>query len=155
MISLYQTRQTYQNSCPLDRCMTSDFPQRLAEYLGRARAQGLTQASLARDLQVSKQTMQAWRQGKNPPPLDKAAQLARALGVSLDELAGLSQPAASAHASAAEALVIELASTGLAEALARLDRDDEQLDLVAPDLMSVLRKAQRLTAELEARIAIA
>jgi transcriptional regulator with XRE-family HTH domain len=52
-------------------------------------AAGLTQARLARRSGVPLGSVRGYEQGVRTPGLDQAAKLARALGVSLDELAGL------------------------------------------------------------------
>jgi transcriptional regulator with XRE-family HTH domain len=58
-------------------------------------AVGLTQAELARRAGVRLRSLQEWEQGTRIPRFDRAVQLARGLGVSLDVLAGLAEtPAA-------------------------------------------------------------
>ena len=47
---------------------------------------GLTQADLARTVGVTRQTLLAIEQGKYSPTLELAFQLARAFGVTLDDL---------------------------------------------------------------------
>jgi transcriptional regulator with XRE-family HTH domain len=51
-------------------------------------AAGMTQASLAAAAGVSVRSYQQWELGVRTPLFDAAARIARALGVSLDELAG-------------------------------------------------------------------
>jgi transcriptional regulator with XRE-family HTH domain len=62
------------------------FPDRLRRL---RKAAGLSRESLALRAGCSWKSVQAWEQGRRgPPSLDLAAGLARALGVSLDVLAG-------------------------------------------------------------------
>lgn len=63
-----------------------EFAKRLQEFRMRA---GLSQSGLAEKSGVSVRTLQEYEQGKMVPSIDKAAKLAQALGVSLDELAGI------------------------------------------------------------------
>jgi transcriptional regulator with XRE-family HTH domain len=49
---------------------------------------GMTQSKLAEAAGVPLPTLQNWERGHRKPSLDNAVKLARALGVSLDELAG-------------------------------------------------------------------
>ena len=49
-------------------------------------ASGMTQADLARNIGVTRQTLIAIEQGKYSPTLELAFQLARAFGVGLDDL---------------------------------------------------------------------
>jgi transcriptional regulator with XRE-family HTH domain len=66
----------------------------MGERLQRLRlARQLSQSQLARAAQVPVRSLQSWEQGKRIPAFDTAARLARALGVSLDELAGDEPPA--------------------------------------------------------------
>jgi transcriptional regulator with XRE-family HTH domain len=55
-------------------------------------AAGLSQAALARASGVPLKTYLEWEYGRRTPLLDAAAKVAVALGVSLDQLAGLTQP---------------------------------------------------------------
>jgi transcriptional regulator with XRE-family HTH domain len=60
------------------------------ERLQRLRkAAGLSQPGLAKAAGVPAATIRNWEQGRRGPLLENAAKLAVALGVSLDELAGL------------------------------------------------------------------
>jgi transcriptional regulator with XRE-family HTH domain len=52
-------------------------------------AAGMTQAALAAAAGVSVRSYQQWEQGVRTPLFDAAARIAQALGVSLDELAGI------------------------------------------------------------------
>jgi transcriptional regulator with XRE-family HTH domain len=56
-------------------------------------AAGMSQSQLARASGVPLRTYQEWEQGNRTPLLDAAAKVAQALGVSLDELAGIAPPA--------------------------------------------------------------
>jgi transcriptional regulator with XRE-family HTH domain len=59
------------------------------ELLQRLRqAAGLSQPQLAEAAGVPVATLRDWEQGRRAPPLDTAARVAVALGVSIDELAG-------------------------------------------------------------------
>ena len=58
------------------------------------REKGFTQASLAEAAGISRRTLEAWEQGKRTMLFEGAVKLADALGVSLDELAGRTWPAA-------------------------------------------------------------
>jgi transcriptional regulator with XRE-family HTH domain len=49
---------------------------------------GLSQSELAKKAGVPTSTLQAWEQSRRSPRLDALLKLARALDVSLDELAG-------------------------------------------------------------------
>jgi transcriptional regulator with XRE-family HTH domain len=55
---------------------------------------GLTQPELARRAGVRLRSLQEWEQGTRIPRFDRAVQLAKGLGVSLDVLAGLAEPPA-------------------------------------------------------------
>jgi transcriptional regulator with XRE-family HTH domain len=55
-------------------------------------AAGLSQAALARVSGVPLRSYQQWEQGRRTPLLDAAARVAVALGVSLDDLAGIETP---------------------------------------------------------------
>jgi DNA-binding XRE family transcriptional regulator len=52
------------------------------------RSKGLTQAELAKRASVRLRSLQGWEQGARIPRFDRVVQLADALGVSLNELAG-------------------------------------------------------------------
>jgi transcriptional regulator with XRE-family HTH domain len=52
-------------------------------------AAGMTQAALAKAAGVPLRTYQTWEQGVRTPLFDAAAKVAEALGVSLDDLAGI------------------------------------------------------------------
>lgn len=62
-----------------------EFTERLYKAIQRAE---ISQATLARSLGVSKNTVTSWTRGSSIPGLDYAAALARALEVSLDDLVG-------------------------------------------------------------------
>jgi transcriptional regulator with XRE-family HTH domain len=54
-------------------------------------AAGLSQPQAAVAAGVPLGTLRGWEQGRRVPSLDKAARLAQAIGVSLDEIAGLDE----------------------------------------------------------------
>ena len=56
------------------------------------REKGLSQPQLAQAAGVPVGSLRQWEQGRRTPLLDAAARVAVALGVSLDELAGLAPP---------------------------------------------------------------
>lgn len=58
------------------------------------KAQGLTQKDLAERIHVSASTISGYELGTQVPPFDVSIRLAKTLDVSLDELAGLTKPAA-------------------------------------------------------------
>ena len=61
----------------------------MGQRLQRLRqAAGLSQSQLARAAGVPPGSLKNWEQGRRLPQLDAACRLARAVGVSLDELAG-------------------------------------------------------------------
>jgi transcriptional regulator with XRE-family HTH domain len=61
----------------------------IGQRMGRLRrAAGLSQATLARAAGVPAASLRNWEQDRRIPALDAAARVARALGVSLDDLAG-------------------------------------------------------------------
>jgi transcriptional regulator with XRE-family HTH domain len=61
----------------------------MGERLQRLRqAAGLSQSQLARAAGVPAGSLKNWEQGRRLPQLDAAYRLAKAIGVSLDELAG-------------------------------------------------------------------
>jgi len=53
------------------------------------RKAGLSQSQLARAAEVPISSLRNWEYGRRTPLLDAAARIALALGVSLDELAGI------------------------------------------------------------------
>ena len=55
-------------------------------------AAGLSQSQLAKAAGVPVGSIQGWEQGRRTPLLDAAARVAVAMGVSLDELAGINTP---------------------------------------------------------------
>jgi len=57
-------------------------------------AKGLSQSQLAKAAGIPFRSLQNYEQGHRPTPLEKAAKLAKALGVSLDDLAGITTVAA-------------------------------------------------------------
>jgi transcriptional regulator with XRE-family HTH domain len=64
----------------------------LAMRLKRLRERaGLSQPQLAQRAGVPLSTLRGWEQGRREPSLGAAAKLARAMGITLDELAGLSR----------------------------------------------------------------
>jgi transcriptional regulator with XRE-family HTH domain len=63
---------------------------RLAELRRRA---GLTQEGLARASGVGTDAIRKYERGRRTPLFDQAIKLAQAMGVSLDELAGIEPPA--------------------------------------------------------------
>lgn len=65
----------------------------MGERLQRLRlAANLSQAELAKRAKVPIGTLRNWEQDRRVPRLDTAALVARALGVTIDELAGLKKP---------------------------------------------------------------
>ena len=56
------------------------------------RGKGLSQAKLAAKAGIPVGTLRCWEYGRRKPLLDAAALVAQALGISLDELAGISAP---------------------------------------------------------------
>jgi transcriptional regulator with XRE-family HTH domain len=65
----------------------------MAIRLKRLREQaGLSQAALARLAGVPLATLREWEHGRRTPLLDRAVLVARALGVTLNELAGEPEP---------------------------------------------------------------
>lgn len=62
--------------------------QRLQELRQRA---GLSQSELARAAEVPIGSLRNWEHGRRTPLLDAAARIALALGITLDELAGIDQ----------------------------------------------------------------
>jgi transcriptional regulator with XRE-family HTH domain len=62
----------------------------MGERMQRLRlAKGLSQSQLARAAGVPPGTLRNWEQGRREPLLSAAARVAVALGISLDELAGI------------------------------------------------------------------
>ncbi len=59
------------------------FAERLRERRG---AVGITQASVARQLNVTPQTVSKWERGVSVPDIDNLIELAKLLNVSVDEL---------------------------------------------------------------------
>lgn len=55
------------------------------------RRAGLSQSQLARAADVPIGSLRNWEHGRRTPLLDAAARIAKAIGVSLDELAGIGQ----------------------------------------------------------------
>jgi DNA-binding XRE family transcriptional regulator len=55
-------------------------------------AAGMSQSALAKACGIPLRSYQQWEQGRRTPLLDAAARVAQALGVSLDELAGIEPP---------------------------------------------------------------
>lgn len=64
--------------------MTS-FNEKIYEY---RKANNFTQEEIAQELGVSRQTISNWETGTAQPTIDKAIELARLYGVSIDELVG-------------------------------------------------------------------
>jgi transcriptional regulator with XRE-family HTH domain len=65
----------------------------MGEQFARARkAQQLTQAELAKRAGVRLRSLQEWEQGTRIPRFDRVVQLADALAITLDELAGRTPP---------------------------------------------------------------
>ncbi len=67
-------------------------PTRVTNEIRRLRAGEMTQAELAEKIGVTRQTIIAIEKGKYSPSLEVAFQIARALGVSLDEVFGYHEP---------------------------------------------------------------
>ena len=55
-------------------------------------AAGMSQSQLARTAGIPLGSIQGWEQGRRTPLLDAAARVAKAIGVSLDDLAGIGPP---------------------------------------------------------------
>lgn len=92
---------------------TEDWRMRLRELAGRAGSQ----ARLAQKAGVQLRTLSLWINGPTVPPFDKAAELARVAGVSLDWLAyGTEAPPID------EDLLVEIIAAIEMEALRRDDR---------------------------------
>jgi transcriptional regulator with XRE-family HTH domain len=71
----------------------------MGQRLQRLRqAAGMSQPALAQAAKVPLGTLRNWEQGRRIPALDAAARLAQAMGVSLDELAGIVGQAARSKA---------------------------------------------------------
>src|SRR5262245_28165793 len=82
----------------------SGLPETLGERLQRLRkSSGLTQPAAATAAAVPVATLRNWESDRREPLLSAAARLAKALGVSLDELAGLTPSVVSGAAPASEA----------------------------------------------------
>ena len=63
-----------------------------------------SQADLAKALNVNLKNVQRWEQGSSKPSFEAAAELAKALGLSLDFLAGMDAVASPMHADVAQLL---------------------------------------------------
>jgi transcriptional regulator with XRE-family HTH domain len=75
------------------------------ERLKRLRREaGLSQSQLARAAGVPIGTLRNWEQNRRVPLLDTAARVARAIGVSLDELAGQPEAASPPQGKAAPSM---------------------------------------------------
>jgi transcriptional regulator with XRE-family HTH domain len=61
-------------------------------FKGLREAAGLSQAKLAKLAGVPLRTYQAWEYGNRTPLLDAAVKLAAALKITVDELAGVTEP---------------------------------------------------------------
>ena len=72
-------------SIALKGVKTLECKMRLAELLAQ---KGMKQADLCRAAGISTSLLSQYSTGKTPPTLDKAQAIARALGVTLDELVG-------------------------------------------------------------------
>lgn len=55
-------------------------------------AKGFSQSQLARAAGIPIGTLKNWEQDRRAPLLDTAAKIAKALSISLDELAGIDRP---------------------------------------------------------------
>ena len=88
--------------------MEETFGQRLQRLRQRA---GYSQPQLASRADVPVGTIRGWEQGRRVPNLDVAARLAKALGVSLDELAGLTPSVINGAAPASDTATVEEAET--------------------------------------------
>jgi transcriptional regulator with XRE-family HTH domain len=137
----------------------SRFAENLAEELGRARRGGHRQLDVAEAVGVSQTTMSSWKGGRSQPDLDHLVLLADALGVSLDRLvrgsgqsARLAAPRLVDHRVACERLARRVARLDLGAAagsrpsLAPALRD---LGTATPELLDVLRSAQRLVEKID------
>ena len=63
----------------------TNFNEKIYEY---RKANNFTQEEIAQELGVSRQTISNWENGTAQPTIDKAIELARLYGVSIDELVG-------------------------------------------------------------------
>lgn len=63
----------------------TNFNEKIYEY---RKANNFTQEEIAQELGVSRQTISNWETGTAQPTIDKAIELARLYGVSIDELVG-------------------------------------------------------------------
>jgi transcriptional regulator with XRE-family HTH domain len=70
----------------------------MGERLQRLRkAAGMSQTDLAKAAGVPLMSLRNWEQDRRVPRLDTAAQLAIAMGISLDALAGINPPPSATH----------------------------------------------------------
>ncbi|MBT9775661.1 helix-turn-helix domain-containing protein [Clostridium sp. MCC353] len=80
----------------------------------------LSQEQLAEQLGVSRQAVTKWENGQSSPSTKNLAQLAGILGVSLDELAGMTAEAGMETEEAAEAAVSESQAPGKKSSVRRI-----------------------------------
>lgn len=95
------------------------WPNRLTELL-KERRWSLTDLERAMNGYVSQPTISRWISQKRYPRLDEAIELAKVLGVSLDDLAELSQPLPSNLNQAEQELLIIARRLGFEKAFGRL-----------------------------------
>jgi transcriptional regulator with XRE-family HTH domain len=79
---------------PIGKDEKAFFVQLGARVAERRRAQNITQVQLAELLNVSQQTVTAYEVGRRRMPLSSLPEIARYLGVSVEELLGDNSPAA-------------------------------------------------------------
>jgi transcriptional regulator with XRE-family HTH domain len=111
--------------------------------------QGIKQAQLADVLEVSENTVSSWTTGAHSPNSSRLPEIARALETSVGDLleeqgskkrSGNRAKAGKARRTASDDLVQSLAALELESTAAKLAD-------AAPDLLMVLRKAERLARE--------
>jgi transcriptional regulator with XRE-family HTH domain len=85
---------TWMDVMPIGKDEKAFFAQLGARVAERRRAQNITQVQLAELLNVSQQTVTAYEVGRRRMPLSSLPEIARYLGVSVEELLGDNSPAA-------------------------------------------------------------
>lgn len=83
-------------SAGMGRTLRSPRPAQGARLVELRLRAGLSQVALAKILNVSQQTVAYWEQSSRPPPSDVLPKVARALGVSAEDLLDLSREASRA-----------------------------------------------------------
>ena len=138
---------------------SNDFGDRLKATI---KQQGMTSKQLAEKLRVSPNSVTSWTRGRYRPDHEHTAEIATALGVTIDELHGRAEPAAQpppgASSPAPAAAVTQAAAStpgaGDAEAhrivaaLAALDLEPtiEAVQRATPPLMEILAAVRRHAA---------